>query len=122
MFGPSYVGFKAYDMGFDAHLTVCYFGDKASGETVASINKILANPKWQGPAYVARKGLDFFGPNNDIAVLKVAAPMYMWELRSELEQFSASEWGWNPHITLELNGPETICLPAVIKLDKLGVY
>lgn len=119
---PSYVGFKAWDMGFDAHMTVCYFGDEATEETLAKIQKIVEDPYWQGPAFATRKGFELFGPDNDIPVATLSVPVGMHHLREELQQFSVSQFtDWKPHITLDLEAPE-IRIPQVIRLDFLGVY
>ena len=123
MLGYSYVGFKAWDMGFDAHLTVCYFGPSATVDTICEIDEIIKQPKWQGPAWVQRDSLALFGPYENVPVLRVTVQPELLELREELERFSVSKFlKWNPHITLDLDRPDVLHLPARIKLDDLGVY
>lgn len=120
---PSYVGFKALDMGFDAHLTVCYFGKDVAEETLLNIRQIVENPIWQGFLYVKREDIKLFGPDGEVPVVTVWVPIELKMLRKELEQFSISQFTeWNPHISLVLDGPETIQIPEWIKLVDLGVY
>lgn len=118
----TYVGFKALDMGFDAHLTVCYFGPDATEKDLSEIQNILDAPMWSEPIWVVRKDIALFGPDNDVPVLRVTTPAILGALHMELADYSVSEYTWNPHITLDIDGADDIHIPVAIKLDHLGIY
>jgi 2'-5' RNA ligase len=120
---PTYIGLRAWDMGFDAHLTVLYTGplDKEREDYVRQVIYDI------GPAnfLVFRRGIEIFA--GDIPVVTVTPHEgALFLLREMLEQeygiISPSTFPFNPHISLKLNELNTIHIPKVIKLDKLGLY
>lgn len=121
--GVSYVGLKAKDMGFDAHLTVVYFGPNADKRKITEIHKIISDPIYSGKLWVKRTGIELFGVNRTIPVLLVDVPDELLKLREILEPFSSSQYkDWNPHITLRIKSQTEIRIPYFIELTDLGVY
>lgn len=122
MMKKAYIGLRAWDMGFDAHLTVAFLGD-IDQEREFYIREKIAQHRWdQRIFYVARKKIELFGPNNDIPVITVAVPLSLRGLVEEMAHMGIeqnSEWPWNPHISLKLEDTDTIHIPVVIRLDKL---
>lgn len=120
----SYVGLKARSLGFDAHLTLCYFGKDNPEEEII---RLLVNEVNSPPVRlrVLRTGIDLFGPKNTIPVIRVepvSEPSLLLDLRELFEKFSVSEFPhWNPHITIDFDAYE-IRIPLEITLTDLGVY
>lgn len=122
---PTYIGLKAGDMGFDAHLTLLYLG-KLNPEKEAKARHALSQIGRQ-EFLVARKGIRLFGADFDIPVVLVEdITDNLKKLRKRLERtyglVSRSEYGFNPHITLKLDHYQTVNIPMTIKLDQLGLY
>lgn len=119
---PCYVGYKAKGMGFDAHLTIVYFGYDASQETIDKVTEAVASFKPPRISFAERGFFDLFGPGAEVPVIRVNVHNVLYDFRSALEEFSASEFpDWNPHITLDLRAP-IIRIPETIKLMTPGVY
>jgi 2'-5' RNA ligase len=125
----SYLGFKALDMGFDAHLTVLYLGnithEQEKLDSVATFLEGFRQEFHDSSSYVIRNDIQMFGPNKDIPVVRVIPNKQMWYWRKLAESmlWNASEFKeWNPHITIDLNAPSNIILPKVIKVTDFGLY
>lgn len=125
----TYVGLKANNMGFDAHLTVFYLGEITKlQETLAErVLEDFDHNYHDQEFYAHRTGIKLFGPNNDIPVMTVdPASGALPRLREMLEQHSylpnPSEFDWNPHITIKLRYGTPIILPSLIMLTSLGLY
>jgi 2'-5' RNA ligase len=123
---PSYIGFKAWGFGFDAHLTMVWT-NKLDANQVREISQILRNSV--SPSYFSlAKRLDFamFGPDQDIPVLLVDPHEEIHVLREVLVEHpnipNPSEYPWNPHITLKLVPRQPLVIPPIIKLSHLDVY
>lgn len=120
----TYIGFKAEGMGFDAHLTVLYTGplDKDRTDAVKSILSTFAPIN----IWVERKGIELFGPENNIPVVTVYTSETLINLRQKLLDYgipNASKFKeWNPHITLAVDPNKIIKIPAAIRLVNLGFY
>ena len=124
----SYIGFKAMDMGFDAHVTMLYLGkltpqEEAHCDSILSLLTLKLMNNWANN-WAMRDELKMFGPNNDIPVVTLEKSDYLSSIRSTLELTfnSPSEYGFNPHITLDLNGMHTIRIPTAIRLVQFGLY
>lgn len=126
---PTYIGLKASDMGFDAHLTVMYLG-KMNSEKETKVRDVIHRIGRQ-EFLVARKGIRFFGEMFNIPVVLVedvdeSARYSLATLRKRLEHpyglKSKSEYPFNPHITLKFDHYNTVNIPLTIKLDRLGLY
>lgn len=124
----NYVGFKAWDMGFDAHLTVLFTGELEPQKELI-LQDILHEI---GPQtnYVYPHKIALFGPDNDIPVLRVQANESLFLLREQLIKWGVpnkSDYDFTPHITLKLphrGEPlfQTLHIPTIIKLSNLGYY
>lgn len=123
----NYVGFKAMDMGFDAHLTIAYYGKLTEGEELR-IKNFISHPLWYGPVYVVRDKLDLFGAWKSTPVLRVGVPDIIYQFHDELLAAIPSEYHkddslpWTPHITLKFDKADIIHIPKVIQLNYLGIY
>lgn len=117
----SYVGVKAFGMGFDAHLTVYYFGDERDPDEVEAF--IVNDIHKQREYYAVRKEIAMFGYNHDIPVALVIPGPYLSKLQRKIVHHfgQVSEFDWNPHITLKLDHNDVI-IPKIITLGQLGVY
>jgi hypothetical protein len=119
----TYIGLQAWDMGFDAHLTLIYTG-KVNPAMEHRIQEIIY--RRGGVFHFAnRKEIAMLGPNRDTPVLLVEPDDHMWHLRKALLREGApnrSQFHWTPHITLKLDGPYEVRIPKVIKLTNLGFY
>lgn len=121
----TYIGYKAHDIGFDAHLTVLFMGlEEIDAREQIAIQQELTE-HFKSTEVVFRKDIQMFGPENDIPVLTIHPTVAMINLRIHL----ANKYGnksqfkeWNPHITLDFDHTETIHLPWSIRLTDLGVY
>lgn len=125
----TYIGYKALGMGFDAHLTVMYLGQisKLQEDLAVRFLKDHAEMFMFNDYMTARRlKISMFGPNNNIPVVEVAVPNGLHKLRDDLENHSylpsPSEFAWNPHITLKINGDDPIFIPSFITLTHLGLY
>lgn len=128
----NYIGFKALDMGFDAHLTMLYTGD-LSFDQVRDIEFALEHMslKYNGD-WVERKALDLFGPidsdtlraTTPVVVVNVSENLKMLrEILIDMEFPNPSEYPWNPHISLDFSsGMHTIKIPPMIRITNLGLY
>lgn len=122
----TYIGFKAWGFGFDAHLTMVWT-DVLSDRQVEDIRKILhANVSSSYFSLAKRLSIEMFGPNKDIPVLTVEPHEELYVLREVLAEHPAipnpSEFSWNPHITLKAEPMQPLVIPPVIKLSLLDVY
>lgn len=117
---PTYLGMKAQGMGFDAHLTIYYFGYDVDFREVKDYIQEFRDYK----ARARRLGIDLFGPAKNIPVAVVWASTHLYTLNSMLtEKFGkVSEFDWNPHITLDMGTVGDIYLPFMIELTDLDVY
>lgn len=116
-----YVGMKACNMGFDAHLTVHYI----NGIEQELENKIedYLNERKNFATKVFRTGIKLFGYRN-IPVMTVSVLPELAYLKEDLEKIvpSKSDYDWNPHITIKLKEMNTITLHPVTTLDRLAIY
>lgn len=121
----TYIGFKAMNMGFDAHMTVLYLGQITKLQEQLAL-KFLEDYKHLKNTPVERVGFDMFGPNYDLPVLRVGVPLELWRFREALENHSylpnPSSYDWNPHITLKTKDVGTITIHPTIRLAQLGLY
>lgn len=120
-----YIGMKAQDLGFDAHLTVRYLG-QLDKERQHYVKDILSNIK-TSDIYVERKALAMFGPKKNLPVVKVRLlnPDLTW-VQQTLDKYgiaSASDYAWNPHISIKLERVRgTLHIPKIIRLTDLNLY
>jgi hypothetical protein len=122
----SYVGFKAWGFGFDAHLTMVWT-DTLTVEQTIEIREVLKASI--SPHYFSlAKRLDFalFGPDEDIPVLLVDPHEEVHALREVLADHplipNPSQYPWNPHVTLKFEPYQPLVIPPIIKLSHLDVY
>jgi hypothetical protein len=131
----NYLGFKAYDMGYDAHLTLLYLGDMDDQGNREDRRRLNEVHEWiyrnimrlSGDAFVSRVDFAMLGPNNNIPVLKVAPPpeLWTWRMKAIKDLWNGSEFNnWSPHITLPNleTFQEKITLPNPIRLGNFGLY
>lgn len=121
----NYIGFKAWGLGYDAHLTLIYTGD-LSDQQVTELRTLLLKTV-PSTFYSLAKRLEFamFGPKHDVPVIKVECIEEVIILRESLLSYGVpnpSEWGWNPHITLQLTPEQPLVIPSIFKLSHLDVY
>lgn len=120
---PTYIGLKAWDMGFDAHLTVMYLGP-LDGERENYVNYVLSQIGRQ-EFLVGRNRIDLFANSTPVVVVDDVTDN-LKKLRKRLERtyglISPSTFPFNPHISLSLDHYETVHIPLTIKLDQLGFY
>lgn len=122
----SYIGFKAWGFGFDAHLTMVWT-DALTDQQVFDIREVLhATVSTSYFSLAKRKGITLFGPNNDIPVLTVQPHEELHVLREVLAEHplipNPSEYPWNPHVTLGFEHMQPLVIPPIIKLSHLDVY
>lgn len=125
----TYVGLKANNMGFDAHLTVFYLGEITQVQEQLA-RRVLEDFDYSYPNqifYVERENISMFGPNNDIPVLTVMPMSGALERLRDMFADHAylpnpSEFDWNPHITIKFKYGAPIILPGLIELTNLGLY
>lgn len=124
----NYIGLQAVGMGFDAHMTLLYTG-LLSPVQEAKVQGILTSlgPRLKYKVFgMERKSIEMFGPNYDTPVITLHMREDLKDIRNELIAKgipAPSEFTeWNPHITLKLNHPHTIEIPAIIRLVGLGLY
>lgn len=119
----TYIGLKANGMNFDAHLTVMYLGRKLDRDKIAYAQEVTAFLRPVHEYVVERKNIETF--SNNTPVVTVVAPTMLFDLRRRLEEdygfISPSQFDFNPHISLKLNGDDII-IPKYIRLDRLGLY
>ncbi len=121
----SYIGLKAWDMGFDAHLTLIYTGKMSADREARTRFEMERVTKGLNYTFQAlRRNIQMFGPLYNIPVLTVQPDQGLLILMKQLQLHipSKSQYKWNPHITLNLDSSETINLPHIIKLDRLNIY
>lgn len=120
-----YVGLKANNMGFDAHLTVHYLGKTPEGVEDTYFKEVeeYVESRKNFSTRVFRTGIKLFGYRN-IPVMTVSVLPELAFMKEDLEKMipSASEYKWNPHITLKLKEMNTIMLPPMVSLDRLAIY
>lgn len=124
----SYIGLQAVGMGFDAHMTLLYTG-YLSPVQEDKVERILSSlgPRLKYKVFnMERKSIKMFGPNHDIPVVTMHIREDLEEIREKLIKKGVpapSDFEkFNPHITLKLNHPYTIEIPARIRLVGLGLY
>jgi 2'-5' RNA ligase len=121
----SYIGLKAWDMGFDAHFTLYYFGRENSRveEMRYFLDEFKYATQYNGE-FVRRASIDLF--HDDLPVVRVEMDPYsqLHTLRNRLlDEFkNVSQYEFTPHITLDLKEDCNIILPPMIKLSDLDVY
>lgn len=116
----AYIGLVAWDMGFDAHMTLHFIGelDKERADYVLHTLKEL------GPitSLALRTTLDCFGSAGaPVPVVKLVVSQDLVDYRSMLSQagiINDTDSQWKPHITLKIPDPThaTIHIPQSIKL------
>lgn len=116
-----YVGLKALNMGFDAHLTVHYV-DGVGAETLDKVAEYIDSRK-NFATKVFRTGIKLFGYRN-IPVMTVSILPELQRIKDDLSEIveSQSEYKWNPHVTLKLKQANTITLPPEVPLVRLDIY
>ena len=125
MKGCTYIGLKAQNMGFDAHLTVFYLGRNMNKEEVELVKALLFQIGTVD-IVVERSKIEMFSKDTPVVTVKsipVLGDLYM--LRKAIEQsgfVSPSQYPFNPHISLRLNNGNDIHIPRFIKLNQLGLY
>lgn len=110
-------------MGFDAHLTLIFTGEMEPEEE-SLVKEIVYEASYKS-YMVERKEIAMFGPEKNIPVIKVLDNLDLHSLRERLLQRgvrSASEYSWNPHITLRLDHAQTLRIPRFITLGELDLY
>lgn len=115
--------FKAWDMGFDAHLTLHWMG-KCEGTQTFPIRKWLAETQvGTYTTYVKPTGIEIFGSDNEVAVVTVDTFPDITEMKNQVEELfpSPSEFSFRPHITLKGIGFNSITIPPIIKLSGLTI-
>lgn len=116
-----YIGLHANDMGFDAHLTIMYFGtlDKDRFEYTMDVLKNIEPTIF----FATRTGIKSFGKKLSVPVVTVkfedTSMNSFLRYLDEWDITSNSEHSWNPHITIKLDHSETIMIPEYIKLSNL---
>ena len=124
----NYIGFKAWDMGFNAHLTLVYTGEVGPQQEL--IIKDILHEIGEQTHYVYPHKLALFGPDNDIPVLRVRADESLFLLREQLIKWGVpnkADYDFVPHITLQLPqtrvpSNEKLIIPIVIRLANLDFY
>lgn len=119
----TYIGFKARGLGFaSAHVTMLYLGKQKNPQSI--VNKL--EKEFNNVSVKCRRGpIAMFGPNQDIPVLTLIPDLKLWGIRRQLEAmypFYNKTYGFNPHITLEMDTPSNICLPYTVELNYLDFY
>lgn len=118
----NYIGFKAWDLGFDAHMTFIYTGKMSEDEI--SLTKKLLHERGEVKALAIRNKIDMFGYGR-VPVVTLWVTPALKQFRRELIAKGVpnpSKYKWNPHITLKLNHDDTITIPKYIKLTDLDIY
>lgn len=121
----NYIGFKAWGLGFDAHMTLLYTGDLSPEDEKTVENTISRAVNSSFYSVATRQYLDLFGPDLNVPVLRVSV---MDELLALREHFIAagvpnpSEYHYNPHISLQFIENQPLVIPAYIRLSHLGLY
>ena len=101
----SYIGLKAWGFGVDAHLTLLYTGDLSPEQEEATQELVSRVVNSAFYSIATRVGFDLFGPQLNIPVLKVSVLDEVYALREYFIENgvpNGSEFGFNPHITLNL--------------------
>jgi len=91
----------------DLHCTHKYLGDLSTKE-VLEVSKIIDdyfkdNPFTSfSPVFEEE---DFFGPNNEVRVLKAKNPKsdFLLDLKKKLDKFRKDDYSYNPHVTTDLD-------------------
>jgi 2'-5' RNA ligase len=120
-----YLGLKAWDMGYDAHLTVHYLGELSQEDKTRIAIWIDKHQLTNYHFHVARDSIAMFGPKNNIPVLKLRMINdELTKLQQECEQIwgKVSDYPWNPHITLKFIPGQTIHIPELIRLSGFNLY
>ncbi len=120
----TYIGMKAWDMGFDAHLTIMYLGPMSYNErnTARWLTDIMRDKYRE--VYVLRNKIEIFAENTPVITV-VEHENSLTRLRKWFEEeglVSPSTFPFNPHISLNLDVPSTLHLPPQIKLSNLNLY
>lgn len=124
----NYIGLRATNMGFDAHMTLLYTGHLSPVQELKvqrALDWIDSRLKYQ-VFNMDRKSIEMFGPNKDIPVLTLYPKDDLNEIRESLigkgVPAPSAFAEFNPHITLKLNHNYTIEIPPRIRLVGLGLY
>lgn len=117
----AYIGYKAEDMGFDAHMTIMWLG-KLDKERSDYVKSLLKDWPYHNAVVEPIKITNFYST----PVVRVKVPEEILSLLRYLNAHgveSASEFPFNPHISLYLPGDgSTLKIPGKIILSELGLY
>lgn len=121
-----YIGFKAWGLGFDAHLTMVYTGPLVEEQVIEIREILLRSVPSTFYSLAKRDEITMFGENNEIPVVLVDPHDEVRSLREVLTENplipNPSQWMWNPHITLKFIENQPLVIPSLIKLSHLDVY
>lgn len=122
----TYIGFKAWGLGFDAHLTMVYTGPLVKEQVEEIREFLLKNVSSTFWSIARRDGIAMFGEDSDIPVVLVTPNDEIMAIREMLISNylipNPSQWDWNPHITLKFPSSQPVVIPSIIKLAHLDVY
>ena len=108
-----------------AHLTMAYIGDIENlqisyfndlAKAAASISMIT------NPISVKVLGLDVFGEQEKVNVLRLESTQELLSIRSLLEEFDTSEHPFNPHCTIGPIGVPVENVPMFLTFDRISVW
>ena len=121
----NYIGLKAWGFGFDAHMTLLYTGNLTSSEekTVQDLISRAVTSSFYSVA--VRANLDLFGPELNVPVLRMSVMDEIYALREHFISMGVpnlSEYGFNPHITLQFVENQPLVIPSHFRLSHLGLY
>lgn len=106
------------------HLTLVYAGeltDQPSGRfnEMAKVASLIGSVF--GKITLTSMGLDVFGDDEKVTVLRLFPTPELMAMRKLVEQWNASKHPFNPHVTIAPQGVSVTGYPSLVTFDKLAI-
>jgi 2'-5' RNA ligase len=106
------------------HLTLVYAGLKSDLKP-SDFNELAKDAAMlamlTSPLYLKVMAKETFGPNRDTDVFTLMPTPELWSMRRAVEKWNASQFAFNPHVTIGPTGTFVESVPRAIGFDRLLV-
>lgn len=103
------------------HMTLVYAGESLDAASFNELSKDAAMlAAFVNPIRLVVSGLDRFGSDQEVEVLRLRPTWELWSMRRAVEKWNKSEFEFKPHVTVGPVGTQLEYVPRAVRFNAIA--